>query len=35
MMIEKTNLTNIEKLKKAVFRLIAVYGFLLYNIRRI
>jgi len=35
MMIEKTNLIHIEELKKVVFRLIAVYGFLLYNIKKI
>ena len=31
MMIEKTNLINIEELKKAVFRLIAGFGFWFYN----
>ncbi len=29
MMIEKTNLIHIEELKKAVFRLITAFGFLL------
>ena len=31
MMIEKTNLIHIEELKKAVFRLIAGFGFWFYN----